>query len=150
MRSLVYAGLVAGSLSLAAASQAAIVDVNVFDFDFSVNAPGQTVVDAVIDVGDTVRWVFLADFHTTTSVSGSTEVWDSGMLMDGSDYSHTFSQVGTFSYYCQVHGFDMGNGTAGGMAGTVTVNPVPEPVSGLVLAGCIGAFARKRRGPQVQ
>ncbi|MBI5705837.1 MAG: PEP-CTERM sorting domain-containing protein [Armatimonadetes bacterium] len=150
MRSFTFVGLVAGSLSLAAGSQAAIVDVNVFDFDFSVNAPGQTVVDAVIDVGDTVRWVFLADFHTTTSVVGSAESWDSGMLMDGSTFSHSFGQVGVFTYYCQMHGFDMGNGTAGGMAGTVTVNPVPEPVSGLVLAGSLGAFARRKRRSQLQ
>jgi hypothetical protein len=36
-------------------------------------------------------------------------------------FEHTFSHVGRFWYYCLPHGFDLGNGTAGGMAGTITV-----------------------------
>lgn len=147
MRRFVFAVLAAGSLAISATSQAAIVDVNVFDFDFSINAPGQTVVDAVIGVGDTVRWVFLADFHTTTSVVGSSEDWDSGMLMSGDMFSYSFSQAGTYTYYCQFHGFDNGNGTAGGMAGTVTVNPVPEPASVIALAAGVGVLAQRRRRP---
>jgi hypothetical protein len=39
----------------------------------------------------------------------------------GHHFQHDFSQVGRFWYYCLPHGFDRGNGTAGGMSGTITV-----------------------------
>ena len=46
------------------------IDVYVFNFDFSMNPPGQPIVDPVITVGDTVRWVHAGGNHTTTAVAG--------------------------------------------------------------------------------
>jgi hypothetical protein len=59
-------------------------------------------------------------------------------------FSHTFTHPGTYVYYCDIHGFDFGNGTAGGMAATIQVNAVPEPVAGL-LALPILLLLRRRR-----
>jgi plastocyanin len=82
--------------------------------------------DVVIPVGGTVRWVWAASFHTVTS--GSNGVAD-GLFCSPSDqncsgnptsnagaiYEHTFSQAGTFPYFCQIH-------WPSGMTGTVTVS----------------------------
>ena len=121
------------------------VIVHMYNFDFSLNPSGQAVEDAVINVGDTVRWVLDEGIHNTKSVAGIPEVWESDLLVTpGSFFEHTFTNVGTWWYYCTPHGFDLGNGTAGGMAGTVTV--VPEP-SSLVFLGTatLGLLAVKRR-----
>ena len=136
----VFAGLAA----LATTSHADTVDVNVFDFEFSINAPTEPVIDPVIDVGDTIRWTFLDAFHTVTSVSGIPEVFDSGFVsVPGTTFEHTFTNLGTFYYYCQPHGSDNGDGTASGMVGTVTV--VPAPAAGVLLCAGAGFLARRRR-----
>ena len=90
------------------------VNVDLVNFAFSPSA-------VTIHVGDTVHWVWKSNFHSTTSVVGSAEQWDSGVHNNGFTFDHTFTQTGTFSYYCVIHGFDNGDGTAGGMSGTVTV-----------------------------
>src|SRR2546423_213549 len=72
--------------------------------------------------GDTVHWVFDEGVHSTTSVAGISESWDSDVrTTPGTTFDHTFTNIGSFAYYCTVHGFDQGNGTAGGMAGRVIV-----------------------------
>jgi plastocyanin len=75
-----------------------------------------------IHPGDTVQWVWIGSDHSTTSVKGSAEVWDSGVHGSGFTFDHTFTQTGTFAYFCTIHGFDNGNGTASGMSGMVVVS----------------------------
>jgi plastocyanin len=120
-----------------------VVNVHVLNFDYSVNAAGP-VVDPVITAGDTVHWIFDTAFHSVTSVAGSAEVFDSGVLFTpGATFDRTFNTPGTYEYFCTVHGFDNGNGTAGAMSGVVTVLPVPEPGTALMLAA--SGFAMRRR-----
>jgi plastocyanin len=65
-----------------------------------------------IQVGETVTWSNDGQSaHTVTANGGS---FDSGNLNPGQSFSHTFSQAGTFGYYCQYH-------RSLGMKGTVTV-----------------------------
>ena len=118
---------------IAVESDTATIDVSVFNFDFSP--------DPIINVGDTIRWVWSgATPHTSTSVAGSVELWNSGIHTAPFTFTHTFSNVGTFAYYCTIHGADNGNGTASGMAGTITVvSPinaalVTQPSQGQLLA----------------
>ncbi len=113
----------------------AIIDVHVFNFDFSVNPKGEPTEDPVINVGDSINWVFDEGFHNVSSVADSAESFRSGpvALAPQPDFSHTFTQVGTFTYICEQHGIDLGDGTATGMFGTVTV--VPEPGAWGVMAG---------------
>jgi plastocyanin len=87
-----------------------------------------------IHQGDTVDWVWQGGFHNVVSVAGIAEQFNSGAPTGvvGNTFDHTFTHVGTFAYYCAVHGSDNGNGTAGGMSGTVTVlasTPTPTPTT---------------------
>src|SRR5262249_5149159 len=52
------------------------VTVNIVNFAF--NPPNPT-----INVGDTVHWVWQSDVHSTTSVQGSAESWNSGVHNTG-------------------------------------------------------------------
>lgn len=68
-----------------------------------------------VDVGTTVTWKNESDLtHTVTSGSNRDHdgTFDSGNVAPGGTFSYTFSQVGTFDYFCVPHP---------GMDGTVTV-----------------------------
>ena len=63
----------------------------------------------VIDAGDTVEWTWVGvALHTVTS--GEPGDIDAGDLFDSSpaktsgSFQHTFSEPGTFQYFCSVHG----------------------------------------------
>ena len=79
-----------------------------------------------IHPGDTVRWTWGSNGHTTTSGSPGMPngIWDSGLRSQGATFTHTFNSAGTFPYYCTPHG------GCCGMVGTVTVvnaSPTPTP-----------------------
>jgi len=64
-----------------------------------------------VAVGTTVQWVWVSGFHSTTSgTCGATCTpdgnWDSG-VGSGMTFSRTFSQPGTFPYFCTAHGAAM-------------------------------------------
>ncbi|MFL5859164.1 MAG: cupredoxin family copper-binding protein [Solirubrobacteraceae bacterium] len=70
--------------------------VAVADFHFS---PAAT----TIHVGDTVTWTNNGpSSHTATARNGG---FDTGVLKKGQSASHTFTQTGTFTYFCQIHPF---------------------------------------------
>ncbi len=61
-----------------------------------------------IDIGTTVNWTNGGiDIHTTTSYTpgpgGTGYLWNSGILQPGQSYNYTFTQTGTFNYFCGVH-----------------------------------------------
>ena len=142
------------TLALAPRSaDAGLVTVHIVNFDFTDTGIGGAHFDPIIHVGDTVEWVFDQGFHSTTSVAGIAESWNStAMAASGQTFDHTFTHVGTFEYYCVIHGADNGNGTASGMHGSVEVlaaSTVPEPSSIALcgLAGLTGLWhARRRHG----
>jgi plastocyanin len=75
-----------------------------------------------IHVGQTVMWRNDDTVpHTTTSGSCPNGVcapmpgWDSGTLNPGQSFSHQFTTMGTFPYYCRIHGAMM--------QGTIVVMP---------------------------
>jgi plastocyanin len=64
-----------------------------------------------IPVGTTVVWMHNGRFpHTVTLDDGS---FDSGNLGSGETFSFTFTEVGTYSYYCSIHGGPGGQGMSG-------------------------------------
>lgn len=68
--------------------------VSIIDFGFN---PSSTTVKA----GTTVNWTNTGSAtHTVTADDGS---FDSGHLSGGSNFSHTFSTAGTFTYHCAIH-----------------------------------------------
>jgi plastocyanin len=91
------------------------VTVNIVNFAFNPDP-------VTIITGDTIHWVWQTSNHSTTSVVGDPESWDSGVHSSGFTFDHTFTHAGKYAYYCSIHGFDNGDGTAGGMSGTITVN----------------------------
>jgi plastocyanin len=133
-------------LGFAIQASADTVNVYVFSYDFSTDPTHAQIIDPVIQVGDTVHWIWQNSFHDVKSVEGSAEQFYSGFPPGGTlpfTFDHTFTQEGTFWYYCTPHGTDMGNGTAQGMAGTITVQAVPEPATMAALG--LGALALVRR-----
>jgi plastocyanin len=100
----------------------ATVTVQVVNFAFNPST-------VTIQLGDSVHWVWNADNHSTTSVAGIAESWNSGIQNTGFTFDHTFTRAGSFAYYCIPHGTDNGNGTASGMAGTIEVVGSATPVS---------------------
>ena len=81
-----------------------------------------------IRVGDTVSWSnddSAAHTVTSGSIGGTDGVFDSSLFMAGTTFEHTFTDVGTYDYFCMVHPW---------MTGKIIVNeakdmmaPEPEP-----------------------
>jgi plastocyanin len=88
--------------------------------------------DVTISPGETITWIFLEPFHSTTSDSQTgAEVWDSGLLTSGT-FSHTFNTSGDYPYYCFVHsvpGGTMMNGVirVAAPVPSITVTQVDPP-----------------------
>jgi plastocyanin len=99
---------------------------------------------STIVVGDAVTWVWEGNMsHSVTSGScpsngggggyvyggGSctaNQAWQSGLHAAGFTFSHTFSSVGTFSYFCDAHGNSM-TGSVVVQAATTTGPCEPQP-----------------------
>ena len=92
-------------------------------FNFSFGVPPSTSVDPTINLGDTVTWVWTNGHHSATAAPGQLESWDSGVQTAGTatNFSHTFTELGTFNYYCTVHGTSTGCRGVGAMSGHITV-----------------------------
>jgi len=83
-----------GSDTTAAGSGGGEESVDIADLAFS---PATLTVPA----GTTVTWENSDSLpHTSTSED---EVWDSGTLESGGEFSFTFEEAGTFSYFCEIH-----------------------------------------------
>ncbi len=54
-----------------------------------------------VTVGTLVTWT--NNDSVTHTVTSDTGVWDSGQIISGQTFSHTFNQTGTFSYHCSIH-----------------------------------------------
>lgn len=81
-----------------------------------------------IQAGDTVTWSWRASGHSVTSGTPGkpSGIFDSGVNSSGFTFSHTFNDLGTFTYYCMPHG------ACCGMTGSVTVaaaSPTPSPTA---------------------
>ncbi len=54
-----------------------------------------------ITAGTAIKWINKDGIvHTVTSDDG---LFDSGSMVNGATFSHTFNTPGTFQYYCTVH-----------------------------------------------
>lgn len=74
-----------------------------------------TPADLTISKGDTVKWVWVNGFHTTTSDSTTgLTVWNALLDQNNPSFSFVFNNVGVFHYHCIYH-------VSLGMKGTITV-----------------------------
>jgi len=132
------------------AAKAGIVTVDIFNLGFGDFTPpaGGTPRNPTINVGDTIHWILREGLHDTQNQPGSAETWNSGLLLTpGSTFDHTFTQVGTFGYFCSVHSFPDASGQFVGMTGTITVVAVPEPgvILGISAIGmALGGWCSRR------
>jgi len=89
------------------------------------NPPGLVFTPAfvLINQGDSVQWIWDASGHSTTSGTPghASGLWDSGVKDAGVTFTRQFDSVGTYPYYCSVHG------ACCAMAGVVTVAATPSP-----------------------
>jgi plastocyanin len=87
-----------------------------FDLDWEQGVNGASA-SFTIEVGDTMRWTWSNGVpHSVTSLGGSVETFDSGILTGaGTEYSYTFTVEGENPYECVVHPLQM--------FGTITVEP---------------------------
>jgi plastocyanin/uncharacterized membrane protein YozB (DUF420 family) len=95
--------------------------------------------DIVIPVGTTVIWVNQDGApHTATADDGA--LFKSDLLSGGQQFKHTFSQLGDFPYFCELHGAPGGADMAGKIkvvsadqapplvaAAPVVAQPTPQP-----------------------
>jgi plastocyanin len=108
------------------AAMAATNTLEVFNLGFGTNSMSY---NPTINLGDTVTWVWASGgvAHSTTAAPGQLESWDSGITngAGGFTFSHTFSNLGSYNYYCRVHSESTGcRGVSplfGQMTGTVMV-----------------------------
>ena len=72
---------------------------------------------ANINTGETVKWQNSDNAaHTVSSgnpSSGSSGHWDSPLIMSGGNYEHTFTESGTYEYFCMVHPWTVGKVVVG-------------------------------------
>jgi plastocyanin len=66
-----------------------------------------------INIGDTVKWTNSdTAAHTVTAGSpadGPSGVFDSSLVLGGTQYVHLFEETGSFDYFCMVHPWMVGN-----------------------------------------
>lgn len=136
--------LSAATLALAGLASAATYEVHVYNYDFSLNLKGLPVVDAVINIGDTVRWTLQEGHHTVTTTPNQSESFDGQLVPDTPTFEHTFTHEGVFLYRCRPHSLLNADGTVTGMQGTITVEPVPEPAT-LATLGLGGLLLVRRK-----
>ena len=70
------------------------------------------------NAGDTVRWVWVSGFHTTTSttIPAGAQSWDELITSSDPTYNYVLTTSGTYNYVCTPH--------AGmGMVGQIIVSP---------------------------
>lgn len=73
--------------------------------------------DVTVKANQTVTWTNASESkHTVTAKEGQVVNFRSETLQRDTTFVQTFSQPGTYSYFCSVHGVDV-------MSGTVTVTP---------------------------
>ncbi len=84
--------------------------INVQNFSFSPSNINN------VQIGDTIRWVWVNGVHTTTSSSipAGAASWDSPITSTVTSFEYLVEVAGTFSYVCTPH-------AGGGMTGTFTV-----------------------------
>lgn len=87
-----------------------------------------------ITAGDTVTWNVVAGSHTVTECSAGFAAcppaggFDSGILVDGQTFVHTFDTPGTYAYRCELHISEMlGKIVVSAATPSPTASPSPSP-----------------------
>jgi plastocyanin len=84
------------SSSRSSSSRSVVVDVEIEDFEYE---------PATLNIkkGTTVRWENEDDAPHTVTSTGGTLVLNSGVLDEDETYSYTFTNTGSYHYFCTIH-----------------------------------------------
>ncbi len=82
-----------------------------------------------ISVGDTVTWTNHDTAPHNIVVTDGPEKFTSPTLQTGQTFSHTFTQAGTYSYYCSIHPDMKATITVTGSAPTTPGTPTAPPTT---------------------
>jgi hypothetical protein len=100
----------AAALLLVAPAHARIAQIQVFAFPSprELQHPSEFFPDlVVVDVGDTVRWVWVAGEHTTTSgdidACEPDGIWSAPVSESTARYERVFEVPGIYHYFCVAH-----------------------------------------------
>ena len=93
-------------------------------------------VNVNVNVGDTIRWVWSAGSHTTTSTPGAIPAgaapWDELINSSNTSYEYKVTVAGSYAYVCTPHAPGMaGTFTAAGFTPTLSVSPSNRNVTAL-------------------
>ncbi|GMQ98888.1 MAG: hypothetical protein BMS9Abin17_1420 [Acidimicrobiia bacterium] len=108
-RIMMFIGIVAGALVLAACSSSSGESVATSSAESSGGGAGISIEnfafgpdDLTVSVGDTITWTNDENGvpHTTTADDG---LWDSATLRPDDTFAFTFTEAGTFTYFCSIH-----------------------------------------------
>jgi plastocyanin len=90
------------TIGLAAPASGADRSVRVPDFEFTPRL-------VEIEPGDSVTWNFAGPTgHTSTSSSGQSDRWSSGLKQTGESFTRAFRRPGRWQYFCEPHPFMKG------------------------------------------
>jgi len=112
-------------------TQAATVSIEAGNLYFCDVSHQEGVCETTVTAGDTVTWNNVAGFHTVTECDDTFSTcppaggFDSGNLLTGNSFSHTFNSQGAFEYICRFHPTDMRGRITVQAAPTPTPTPVP-------------------------
>jgi plastocyanin len=79
-----------------------------------------------VNVGDTMRWVWVAGFHTTTSgtIPAGAAAWNAPIQGAGQFFEYKITTPGTYNYFCAIHSLSMlATFTASAPLPTISVTP---------------------------
>jgi len=112
---LLGAGLAAWMLGAGSLGAADATVMGVFPPAFSPSS-------VTINVNDQVTWTGITGNHTVSR--------DDGLLESANDFSHRFTQAGTFDYFCRIHVGMTGRVVVQSVAptNTPTNTPTPRPI----------------------
>lgn len=99
--------------------------VNVGDFYFEPS-------NLTVEVGDTIRWVWIEGHHTTTSttIPSGAPAWDSPMTSAVTSFEYRVQVAGVYNYHCVPHSsVQIGQFTAVNPTPTLSVSPGNQNVS---------------------
>jgi len=87
-----------------------------------------------VNVGDTIRWVWSAGSHTTTSTPGAIPAgaasWDALITSSVTSFEYKVTVAGSYAYVCTPHAPGMaGTFTAAGITPTLSVTPPNRDVT---------------------
>ncbi len=85
----------------------------------------------LVEVGDTIRWVWVEGHHTTTSttIPSGAPAWDSPMTSTVTSFEYRVEVAGLYSYHCVPHSsIQFANFTAVDPAPELTVTPTNHDV----------------------